>query len=111
MTGAGTALARAVPVVTPDAVGAAGVRWPDTDRSVPAEEEVGPPGLVVLVDQVRREHRVHVAARLKRRAGEAEPSLLDRLAALAVIARLAGRDEVLPRVAAATVARNDVVER
>ena len=40
-----------------------------------------------------------------------EARLLERLAALAVVARLAGGDEVLPGVAAAAMARHDVVER
>ena len=69
------------------------------------------PGLVALVGEVRREQRVEVAARLERRAEQPEARLLERLAALAVVARLAGGDEVLPRVAAATMARHDVVER
>ena len=66
--------------------------------SVPAEEEVAPPGLVPDVLEVGREQRVDVAARLERRPDEAEPRLLGRAAALAVVARLAGGDEVLPRV-------------
>ena len=41
---------------------------------------------------------------------QAEARLVERLAALAVVARLAGRDEVLPGVAAAAMARHDVVE-
>ena len=41
---------------------------------------------------------------------EPDPRLLERLAALAVVARLARGDEVLPGVAAAAVARDDVVE-
>ena len=43
-------------------------------------------------------------------AGQTQAGLLERLAALAVVARLAGGDEVLPGVAAAAVARHDVVE-
>ena len=64
--------------------------------SVPAQEQVRPPGLVALVGEVRREHRVDVAARLERRPVQPEARLLERLAALAVVARLAGGDEVLP---------------
>src|SRR5262245_66478700 len=70
------------------------VRLPPA-RSVPTQEQVRPPRLVALVGEIRREQRVHVAARLERRPVEAEPGFLDRLAALAVIARLAGGDEVL----------------
>src|SRR6185503_1230327 len=59
---------------------------------------------------VRREHRVDVAARLEGRPMQPEAGLLDGLAALAVIAPLARRDEVLPRVPAAPMARHDVVQ-
>ena len=43
-------------------------------------------------------------------AHQAHARLLGRPAALAVVARLARGDEVLPRVAAAPMARHDVVE-
>src|SRR4051794_9531790 len=78
---------------------------------VAAEEEVGPPGLVALVRQVGREERVQVAARLERRPQQPNARLLRRLAALAVVARLARRDEVVPGVGTAAVARQDVIER
>ena len=61
-----------------------------------AEEEVGAPALVAVVAQVGREERVDVAARLERPPGQAEPGLLEQLAALAVVAGLAGRDQVVP---------------
>src|SRR5439155_10989336 len=80
-------------------------------RSVPSQEQVCPPGLVALVREVRGENRVDVAARLERRAMEPEAGLLDRLAALAVVAARAGGDEVLPGVPAAAMTRDDVVER
>ena len=80
-------------------------------RSVPTQEQVGAPRLVALVGEVRREQRVDVAARLERRPVQPQPRLLERLAALPVVARLAGGDEVLPGVAAAAMARDDVVER
>jgi hypothetical protein len=64
----------------------------------------------VLVREVRREQRVDVAARLERRAEQPQPGLLERLAALAVVAGLARGDEVLPRVTAAAMPRHDVVE-
>ena len=64
----------------------------------------------MLVGQVRGEQRVDVAARLERRAEQAQARLVEQLAALAVVARLARRDEVLPGVPAATVAGDDVVE-
>src|SRR4051812_40622435 len=67
-------------------------------RSVAAEEEVAPPGLVVLVREVRREERVDVAPRLERRPDEVHPHLIEELPALAMVAGLAGRDEVLPGV-------------
>ena len=78
---------------------------------VAAEEQVGPPGLVAVVGEVRREQRVQVASRLERRPEQPDPRLLGRLAALAVVARLAGRDEVVPGVRPAAVARQDVVQR
>src|SRR5438046_2560388 len=88
----------------------AGVTRPVDPALVPAEEEVRPPGLVPLVLEVLDEQRIDVAARLEWRSVEPQPSLLEHLAALAVVALLAGRDEVLPRVAAAAVTRNDVVQ-
>ena len=44
------------------------------------------------------------------RAKETQAGLLERLATLAVVARLARGDEVLPGVSATPMARNDVVE-
>ena len=41
---------------------------------------------------------------------EPEPDLLEEMATLAMVAGLAGGDEVLPGVAAAAMARDDVVE-
>src|SRR5438876_8772829 len=79
-------------------------------RSVATEEEVRPPGAVAVVGEVRREQRVEVAARLEGLAEQADPGLVRRLAALPVVARLAGRDEVVPGVAATAVSRDDVVE-
>src|SRR5687768_6556558 len=86
-------------------------RWPAPPRSVPAEEQVRPPRLVLLVRHVRAEQGVDVAARLERGPDQAQARLLGRLPALAVVAGLAGSDEVLPRVAAAAVARQDMIER
>ena len=80
------------------------------DALVPAEEEVVPPRVVAVVLEVRREQRVEVAPRLERLAHEPEPRLLERLAALAVVAGLAGGDQVLPAVAAPAMARHHVVE-
>src|SRR5262249_25968969 len=80
-------------------------------ESAPAEEEVRPPGFVAGVLEVRREPRVDVAARLERRPEEPDPGLLGRPPTLAVVARLACGDEVLPRVTAAAMAGQDVVER
>src|SRR6187397_404502 len=80
-------------------------------RSVSTQEQVRPPRLVSFVRQVRGEQRVDVVARLVRRTVEPEPRLLERLAALAVVARLAGGDEVFPGVTAAPMAGHDVVER
>src|SRR6266550_2409794 len=85
-------------------------RPPRRRRSVPPQEQVVPPRLVALVREVRREQRVDVAARLERRTMKSEAHLLEEVAALAMVARLAGRDEVLPGVAAAAMARDDVVE-
>jgi hypothetical protein len=93
-----------------DALGATG--WLTGARPrVAAQEPVRPPGLVAVVRAVRREQRIDVTARLERRADESHPGLLEELAALAVVTALAGRDEVVPGVAAAAVARHDVVER
>ena len=63
---------------------------------VAAQEQVVAPGLVAVVREVGREHRVQVAARLERRAEQPHASFLGRLAALPVVARLAGGDEVVP---------------
>src|SRR6185369_11008939 len=84
---------------------------PARERSVPAQEQVRPPGLVVLVGKIWREHRVDVAARLERWPGQPESGLLEGLTALPVVARLARGDEVLPGVPAAAMAGHDVIER
>src|SRR5687767_8278082 len=81
------------------------------DRSVAPEEQVAPPGLVPLVHEVRREQGVQVAPGLERRPEQADARLFRCLAALAVVARLAGGDKVVPGVGTATMAGQDVVER
>src|SRR3990172_2753866 len=79
-------------------------------RSVLAEEEIVAPGLVARVGKVRREQGVDVAARLERGVQQAHARLIHQPATLAVVAVLARRDEVVPGVRAAAVARDDVVK-
>ena len=64
-----------------------------------------------VVREVRREQRVEVAAWLVRLAGQPKTGLLERLATLSVVARLARGDQVLPAVRPAPMARRHVVER
>ena len=73
-------------------------------NSVLAEEEIVAPGLVARVVQIRGEERVHVAARLKGWPLQSHAGLIDELAALAMVAVLARRHEVIPRVLTAAVA-------
>src|SRR6188508_2291923 len=75
------------------------------------DEQVVAPGLVAWVGEIRREQRVHVATWLERRAQQAHPRLIHEAAALAVIAVFARSHEVVPRVCAAAMPRNDVIER
>ena len=79
--------------------------------SVVAWRQIVAPGLVAGVRQVRCVHRVRVAPWLDRPAQQAHAGLVGHPPALAVIAVAAGRDEVVPAVAAATMARHDMVER
>ena len=65
----------------------------------------------LLVRQVLREDMVGIGARLERLAQQVHPRFLGRAARLAVIAGLAGRNQVLPRVLAPTVPWEDMVER
>ena len=85
--------------------------WTGPPPLVAAEEQVVPPGLVAFVGEIRREQRVQVAARLERCPEQADARLLRRLAALAVVARLARSHEVVPGVGPTAVPRADVVKR
>src|SRR4029079_2824730 len=67
-------------------------RWPPAGRSrpsVPTQEDVRPPRFAAVVPEIRREQRVDVAARLEWRPEQVQPRLVERLATLAVVARLA----------------------
>src|SRR3954447_21871464 len=88
-------------------------RSPPAGRSPPSvatQEEIRAPRLVAIVAEIRREQGVDVAARLEWWPQEVKPGFVERLAALAVIARLARGDEVLPGLATPTMTRDDVVE-
>src|SRR5256885_17269451 len=73
----------------------------------PAGDELAP---TLFVVQIRVDDVVAVDARLLRKLGERHLRFLRRAAGLAVIARLARGHEVVPRVAAASMPRHDVVE-
>ena len=91
-------------------VPAARTRSVATRASAGGQEQVIPPRLVAGIDEVRREQGVDVAAWLARRAQQAHPCLVHGLAALAMVAGLARRHEVVPRMGAATVPGVDVVQ-
>src|ERR1035437_5185736 len=78
-------------------------------RSV-AKEKVRAPALVAVVAQIRCEDGVHVTARLHGSVRQPELRLVEQIAALAVVARLAGGDQVVPRVGPASMPRHDVVQ-
>ena len=77
---------------------------------VAPDEEVVAPGLVTRVREVRGEQRVHVTARLEGRPRKPHPRLVGEPPALSVVAVLARCNQVVPRVRAAAVTRNDVVQ-